>query len=63
MLKKIIDYLKYSGVCVTIAVNPYHWSWIPVFAYEGSNEIWFQDTFRFSVLFLTIRCWVDNGEW
>jgi hypothetical protein len=58
-----IDYLKYSGASVIITVNPYHWSWIPVYRY-GSAEIWdYSKTYIISFLFLTIRIWLDDGNW
>ena len=60
---KFFNYLKYSGLVVTITVNPYHWSWIPVLRFNESIEMWHNDTVRFSILFLTIRLWIDNGDW
>jgi hypothetical protein len=59
----IIDYLKYSGAVITMTLNPYHWAWIPVVRFDETNEVWTNDTFRISILFLTIRFWIDDGSW
>jgi hypothetical protein len=59
----IINYLKYSGLAITITVNPYHWAWIPVLRFDESVEMWHNDTMRISILFLTVRLWIDNGDW
>jgi hypothetical protein len=60
----MIDYLKYSGVCVILNLNPLHWSLIPKIRNE-SNAEWGspEKTYSFVFLFLTIRLWIDNGEW
>lgn len=58
----MIDYLKYSGASICVTLNPYHWSWIPI-ARREQELAWDDDTFRMSFLFLTIRIWIDNGEW
>ena len=58
----MIDYLKYSGASICVTLNPYHWSWIPI-AKREQELAWDDDTFRVSFLFLTIRIWIDNGEW
>jgi hypothetical protein len=58
-----INYLKYSGASVTMTVNPYHWAWIPVFFY-GQEDVWDNTkSWRISVLFLTLRIWIDDGSW
>ena len=59
----IIDYLKSSGAVITITLNPCHWTWIPVVRFDETNEVWTNDTFRLSILFLTIRFWIDDGSW
>lgn len=58
----MIDYLKYSGASICVVLNPYHWSWIPI-AQRESVSNWGDDTFKVSFLFLTIRFWIDNGDW
>ena len=60
---KYFNYLKYSGLVVTITANPYHWAWIPVLRFNEPIEMWHNDTVRFSILFFTIRLWIDNGDW
>jgi hypothetical protein len=60
-----MNWLRYSGACVTITVNPAHWSWVPragrVFTTEwaGPNE----STWSATWLFLTVRIWIDDGSW
>mgnify|MGYP006290635175 CR=1 FL=1 len=56
-----MNYLKYSGATICFTLNPYHWSWIPIANRE--NHFDSDDTFRVSFLFLTIRFWIDNGDW
>jgi hypothetical protein len=58
-----INYLKYSGVSVTMTVNPCHWAWIPRF-FHGKEDAWDDtETLSVSVLFLTMRIWIDDGSW
>jgi hypothetical protein len=59
----LINYFKYSGLTITITVNPYHWAWIPVFVFDESVDMWYNNTVRISILFLTVRFWIDNGDW
>jgi len=58
------NYLKYSGLSIIILLNPFHWSFLPKFMNETNIE-WgsAEHTYRVSFLFLTIRFWIDNGEW
>ena len=62
--ERILDYLKYSGLTVTIVLNPFHWSWIPkmspILDTITDGEM---DGTMFSFLFIRISCWVDNGDW
>ena len=57
----MINYLKYSGASVTITVNPYHWRYMPRL-YKDITD-WNDETHCFSFLFLTLRIWIDNGDW
>jgi len=58
-----INYLKYSGASVTMTVNPCHWAWIPVFSH-GQEDVWQStETLRITILFLTVRIWIDDGSW
>ena len=58
------NYLKYSGACVIINLNPLHWSLLPKIMNESNIE-WGspEETYSFVFLFLKIRFWIDNGEW
>jgi hypothetical protein len=61
---KMYNYLKYSGACVIINLNPLHWSLLPkikneTYAEWGSAE----HTHSLAFLFLTVRIWIDNGDW
>lgn len=58
----MINYLKYSGVSICVTLNPYHWAWIPI-ARREQDLVWDDDTFRVSILFLTVRIWIDDGSW
>lgn len=64
--KRPIDWLRYSGACVTITLNPWHWRWTPMIQREnhhdwplGPNE----QTWCVTWLMLTVRVWIDNGDW
>ena len=58
----MIKYLKYSGASISITLNPYHWAWFPIVRKE-TDMSWDTESYRISLLFLTIRAWIDNGEW
>jgi hypothetical protein len=58
----MMNYLKYSGASLSVTFNPYHWAWIP-YARREQMTMLDDDTFVVSVLFLTFRLWIDNGEW
>jgi hypothetical protein len=60
-LKTAFNYLRYSGVSVSITINPFHWNVIP--RYFVSNEWPNENTKAVSWLFLTIRFWIDDGSW
>jgi hypothetical protein len=60
-----MNWLRYSGACVTLTLNPWHWVWLPR-AYRESNREWpvgLCRTWRASWLFLTLRIWIDDGSW
>jgi hypothetical protein len=61
MFDQLNDYLKYSGITVTITFNPYHWRFLP--EYEKESADWDISTNRISFLFLTIRFWLSNGDY
>jgi hypothetical protein len=58
---KIINYLKYSGITITLRLNPFHWR--VSCAFNKTNEVWTQDIFVIELLMFTVRAWVDDGEW
>ena len=60
----MIKYLRYSGACIIFQLNPLHWKVWPWFRNESSSE-WgsAEYTYSLSFLFLTIRFWIDNGDW
>ena len=58
-------WIKYSGASVIITLNPLHWCWMPVAKHEQNIE-WpspNEHTYRVAWLFLTVRVWIDNGDW
>ena len=57
----MINYLKYSGINIILKLNPYHWRLSCSFF--KTNEAWEQDAFILEILPITIRIWIDNGEW
>ena len=62
-MKQLVDYLRYSGLSISITFNPFHWAFMPRIQ-RGSLEVWdTSDSFAVSFLFLTIRFWIDDGKW
>jgi hypothetical protein len=61
-MKKITNYLRYSGLSVIITVNPLHWQFMPKY-FRNGLDVWETDTHSVSFLFLTIRVWIDDGSW
>jgi hypothetical protein len=58
-------WIKYSGASVIITLNPLHWCWMPVAKHEQNIE-WpspNERTYRVAWLWLTVRVWIDNGDW
>lgn len=62
-MKKILNYLTYSGASISIMLNPWHWSWIPSFKKDDNQDVWELNTHKFKFLFLTVRFWIDDGSW
>ena len=60
----MMDYLRYSGASIIFQLNPLHWKVLPWIRKESNTE-WgsAEHTYSFSFLFLTIRIWIDNGDW
>jgi hypothetical protein len=58
-------WIKYSGASVIVTVNPLHWRWTPTARHERNIE-WpspNEHTYMAAWLFLTVRIWIDNGDW
>ena len=60
-----MNWLRHSGVMIRLNLNPFHWSYLPVFGREfrgewaGPNETgWYV---RF--LLVTVSVWIDDGSW
>jgi hypothetical protein len=64
MWESLINYLRYSGVSVIIALNPLWWKVLPWYRDE-SNEEWgsAEKTYAFGFLGITVRIWIDDGSW
>jgi hypothetical protein len=62
---RALKWVRYSGASVIVTLNPLHWCWAPVAQHEPNTE-WskaHERTYRVSWLFLTVRIWIDNGDW
>ena len=63
--RTLLDWLRYSGISISLTVNPAHWSWWPQIQNDpldtwiGPNE----HRFYFSWLMITLRAWIDDGSW
>jgi hypothetical protein len=61
----MLKWLRYSGMSVTITVNPLHWRRVPrigptfIDEWVGPHE----RAYIASWLFLTVRIWIDDGSW
>jgi hypothetical protein len=57
------NYLKHSGLCIGLIINPYHWEKIR-FNITGPTELDpSMHTFFISLGPIWIRGVVDNGDW
>ena len=61
----MVKYIKYSGGCIVITLNPWHWRLMPWARDEKSNEWPDERVWAYAVtwLFLTVRVWIDDGNW
>ena len=60
-----MKWVRYSGASVIVTLNPLHWRWVPQAQHERGVE-WpspNENTYMVSWLFLTVRAWIDNGDW
>jgi hypothetical protein len=66
-VKKLWNWVKYSGAVINISVNPLYWKVLPWFKVDSDNAEWplgpSEFTFSFGFLFLTVRIWIDDGRW
>jgi hypothetical protein len=61
----IYNWLRYSGIAVIVQGNPLHWRLVP-WAREERNLEWpvpNEHTWAAGWLFVTVRVWIDNGDW
>jgi len=57
-------YLRYSGISVIIAVNPLWWKALPWWRNETTQEFGSAEhTWAVGFLGVTVRIWVDCGDW
>jgi EamA domain-containing membrane protein RarD len=61
MISQILKWLKYSGATIALTLNPCHWGFYC--KYRKSVDVWEQDAFVLQILPLSIRIWIDNGDW
>jgi hypothetical protein len=62
-MSSIFKYLRYSGAAVIVSINPLYWKAWPWYRNESSAEVWTTNTYAVGFLFLTIRIWIDDGNW
>jgi len=62
MLKNFLNYLKFSGVWINFAVNPYHWRLAYNFDRPNDTD---PAMYQFSITIgpLSVRAIVDDGSW
>jgi hypothetical protein len=60
-IQRILKYIRYSGLIMSITFNPFHWQ-MPKYFRNGKDG-WEPNYHSFSFLFLTIRFWIDDGSW
>ena len=58
-------WLRYSGASIILTLNPAHWSLRPWARQERNLEwpMFNERTWAASWLFVTVRIWIDNGDW
>ena len=60
-MKTILNWIMYSGINVTIKLNPFHWRLSC--AYNKINETWENDALVIELFPITIRLWINDGQW
>jgi len=61
-MNTLMRYLRYSGLSVSITINPFHWLFMPKYFSNGKYG-WDPDYHSISFLFLSVRFWIDDGSW
>lgn len=63
-MKELTKWLRYSGAAINFSLNPLYWKVLPWWRDETNCE-WGQPerTWACGFLFLTIRVWIDRGDW
>jgi len=56
-----MNWLKYSGATLSFTLNPYHWT--IQCKYRKSADVWEQDDFVLQLGPLSVRVWIDDGNW
>lgn len=59
-----LDWIRWSGITVSVNLNPCHWRWIPAAGPEHNSE-WGSPwrSWRASWLFVSVLVFLDNGNW
>ena len=60
----MMNWIRYSGITVSLNINPCHWYWLPVARAEHNAEWgspWRQ--WRAGWLFVSIMLYLDDGSW
>jgi len=62
MLKLVYNWIRYSGVWITLIGNPFHWrfSWELLKDDELNPKM---NRFEMQLFFLNIRIVLDDGSW
>ena len=58
------QYVRYSGISIILALNPLWWKVLPWARNETTAEFGEAErTYAVGFLGLTIRVWIDSGDW
>jgi len=62
-----LHWMRYSGANIMFTVNPLHWRLRPWWRADSDAVDWplgpDERTWTMGWLFLTIRIWIDDGQW
>jgi len=64
-MNTILNWIRYSGISITVNLNPLHWRLIPKASRYSSNE-WPEGhsySYRAGWLFVHLHLWLDDGSW